>query len=74
MASPLSPSPLRACSYTSGVYTCPTSGQPLGGHAVSIIGWGTEGGVDYWLVRNSWNPTWGAGGLFKIRRVSRRVR
>jgi len=54
--------------YTSGVYTCPTSGQPLGGHAVSIIGWGTEGGVDYWLVRNSWNPTWGAGGLFKIRR------
>lgn len=54
--------------YTSGVYTCPSSGNLLGGHSVSIIGYGTENGMDYWLVRNSWNNGWGDQGLFKIRR------
>lgn len=47
--------------YSGGVYTCPTSGQSLGGHAVSVIGYGTENGVDYWLVKNSWNSGWGVG-------------
>lgn len=41
---------------------------PKGGHAVKILGWGTEEGSDYWLVANSWSPTWGAEGYFKIRR------
>ena len=22
----------------------------LGGHAVRIVGWGTEGGIDYWKI------------------------
>lgn len=40
--------------YTSGVYTH-KSGADMGGHAVKIYGWGTLGGVDYWMVANSWN-------------------
>jgi cathepsin B len=36
-----------------------SAGSFLGGHAVKIIGWGTESGVDYWLVANSWNVHWG---------------
>lgn len=41
----------------------------LGGHAVKIIGWGTENGSPYWLVANSWNTDWGdLGGYFKILR------
>ena len=51
--------------YKSGVYKH-TSGSALGGHAVAIIGYGTEGGEAYWLVKNSWNNEWGAAGLFKI--------
>lgn len=54
-------------SYKSGVYKH-VSGSMLGGHAISIIGWGTESGTDYWLVRNSWNTDWGANGYFKIAR------
>jgi len=58
-------------SYKSGVYTKkPFEFTPEGGHAVKIVGWGTESGTDYWLVANSWGTTkWGSlGGFFKIKR------
>ena len=53
--------------YKSGVYKH-TSGAQLGGHAIKILGWGVEGGEDYWLVANSWNEQWGDQGYFKIAR------
>merc|ERR1711957_643125 len=53
--------------YKSGVYKHTTGGR-LGGHAVEMIGWGTEDGEDYWWIKNSWNEEWGDGGLFKIAR------
>lgn len=54
--------------YKSGVYHY-VSGDFLGGHAVKLIGWGTtDGGVDYWLLANSWNQEWGQDGYFLIER------
>jgi len=53
--------------YQSGVYHH-VSGQYLGGHAVKILGFGTESNTPFWLVANSWNTTWGDSGFFKIRR------
>jgi len=38
-------------------------GKQLGGHYVSIIGWGK----DYWICRNSWGIEWGILGYFKIK-------
>ena len=55
--------------YKSGVYKH-TSGSLLGGHAIKIIGWGSEDNMDYWLVNNSWNSDWGDHGTFKILRGS----
>jgi C1A family cysteine protease len=37
-------------------------------HAVEIIGYGTDNGIDYWNVRNSWGTTWGDKGYVKIAR------
>nr|XP_037268488.1 LOW QUALITY PROTEIN: cathepsin B-like [Rhipicephalus microplus] len=54
-------------SYKSGVYQH-HSDDVLGGHAIKILGWGTENGVPYWLVANSWNKHWGDKGYFKILR------
>ncbi|GMI46188.1 hypothetical protein TrCOL_g4033 [Triparma columacea] len=53
--------------YTGGVYQH-TTNQSVGGHAVRIVGWGTdeESGLDYWKVANSWNPYWGEEGYFRI--------
>jgi len=56
-------------SYKSGVYTKHWyEFSALGGHAVKIVGWGTEDKTDYWLIANSWGPTWGLEGFFKIKR------
>ena len=46
--------------YKTGVYF-PTTDDYCGAHAVKIIGWGVEDGVDYWLIANSWNDSRGSG-------------
>jgi len=51
--------------YAGGVYKH-VSGSSVGGHAVKMVGWGTENGVKYWKVANSWNPYWGEKGYFRI--------
>jgi len=51
--------------YKGGVYQ-KTSDELLGSHAVVLVGWGTENGIPYWTVKNSWNKVWGEQGFFRI--------
>jgi C1A family cysteine protease len=53
--------------YTSGVLTGDACGTNLD-HGVLIAGYGDESGTEYWLVKNSWGPSWGDGGYIKIAR------
>ena len=55
--------------YTSGVLSGSACGTNLD-HAVLVVGDGTEDGQDYWLVKNSWNTTWGDQGYIKLAKDS----
>ena len=52
--------------YKSGIYQHVTGGG-LGEHAVKLVGWGVENGVEYWKIANSWNEDWGENGFFRIK-------
>jgi hypothetical protein len=50
--------------YKSGVFTGPC-GQQLD-HGVLLVGSGTDGGQQYWRVKNSWGASWGDHGFIRM--------
>ncbi|XP_069805739.1 cathepsin S-like [Dendropsophus ebraccatus] len=54
--------------YKNGVYYDPQCSNSQPNHAVLVIGYGAEDGVEYWLVKNSWGPSFGDEGYIKIAR------
>ena len=51
--------------YKGGIYEDKT-GIAGDGHDISVVGWGEENGIPYWVVRNSWGSYWGEDGFFRI--------
>ena len=68
LAIALNADPLQT--YTSGILDKTSSQCPSSGinHAVTLVGYGAENNVDYWIVKNSWGTSWGEKGYFRIRR------
>ena len=52
--------------YHSGIYDPFICSKTKLDHGVLVVGYGTDNGVDYWLVKNSWGMAWGMDGYFKI--------
>lgn len=54
--------------YQTGIFNDQACTDELN-HCVVIVGYGkSKDGTKFWLVRNSWGPSWGAGGYMRIAR------
>jgi len=51
--------------YTGGIFS-EDNPNPEINHEISLVGWGTENGTSYWLLRNSWGSYWGENGYMRI--------
>uniref|UniRef100_A0AAV2KSI1 Peptidase C1A papain C-terminal domain-containing protein n=1 Tax=Knipowitschia caucasica TaxID=637954 RepID=A0AAV2KSI1_KNICA len=54
--------------YSSGIYDEPSCNPSNLSHAVLLVGYGSEGGEDFWIIKNSWGTSWGEGGYMRILR------
>ncbi|ETP10324.1 hypothetical protein F441_14027 [Phytophthora nicotianae CJ01A1] len=56
--------------YKGGIYTCPNDGDFASSgdinHAIVLVGYGSDGTTDYWILKNSYGASWGEKGFLRL--------
>ncbi|CAB3234588.1 unnamed protein product [Arctia plantaginis] len=52
--------------YSSGIFYDITCKEQELNHEVTLVGYGERDGDTFWILKNSWGPTWGIGGYMYI--------
>lgn len=56
----------RMMSYKSGIWNPSSCSNTNLDHALLIVGYGTENGTPYWIIKNSWGSDWGEKGYVRM--------
>ena len=51
--------------YTSGIFDSTACGTSLD-HATLVVGYGSDAGQEYWIMKNSWGTVWGEEGYMRL--------
>ncbi|XP_017962306.1 cathepsin L1 [Drosophila navojoa] len=54
--------------YKRGIYADEECNNGEVNHSVLVVGYGSENGQDFWIVKNSWDKIWGEDGYFRLPR------
>lgn len=54
--------------YTGGIYDDPKCTDHKLSHAMLLVGYGTAGTIDYWILQNTWGESWGLKGYMLMAR------
>ncbi|KAL5274435.1 hypothetical protein ACFFRR_000897 [Megaselia abdita] len=54
--------------YKSGIYDDQECNDGELDHSILVVGYGTQNGTDYWIIKNSWSEVWGEKGYMKLPR------
>ncbi|KAG6459522.1 pro-cathepsin H [Manduca sexta] len=52
--------------YSSGVFYDANCNETMLNHEMALVGYGTRNGDTFWILKNSWGPTWGIDGYMLI--------
>jgi hypothetical protein len=54
--------------YAGGIFTDDGCGDRQPDHGIAVVGYGSENGKPYWILKNTWGTTWGEKGYMRILR------
>lgn len=54
--------------YSGGIFNDDQCNEGEVNHSVVVVGYGTENGRDYWIIKNSYSENWGENGFMKLPR------
>ena len=54
-------------SYKGGILSDEVACGSTVDNAINIVGYGTENGINFWIIRNSWGMFWGEFGYVRIK-------
>lgn len=52
--------------YKGGIYDEPRCNKYGLNHGIGAVGYGSENGIDYFIIRNSWGESWGEAGFGRV--------